>query len=177
MNDVVRTLLQILTLQRDPSALPRNVQVLVLVAIASVVMNLVYFNQPREAQMPSGSLIVFVSGAVILVYLALLRLYGKQDRAMQVMTAMFGVDALITLSALITFAVLGEAASMSALLLLLLWSVAVRGKIISDGLDWPIYAGIAVEFAILLAADAAYASSLSGELISFVSQSLALSWV
>lgn len=158
---LAQTVFQIAILQRDPSALPRARGFLLFMLAANVAISALYLSLPRKTPLPPVGLIIAVAIASLAIYVVLLKVYGREERATQVISAILGVDCLFMLIAALLIMLLGMPAATPAMVLLLLWSVVVRGRIVSDGLDWPWIAGVGLEFALVIVIDLVFAGALA----------------
>lgn len=148
MTVFIVALWRILVLQAQVSSLPRSRALLVLALALNVFISTVfYLLTPTELTAPPGLLIVY-SIFTLALYALILRLRGFAHRTEQVLTAIIGVDALLTIGIVIVLAIVGAVPNV-VFLLVLLWTVVVRGRIIADGMNWPWLAGSALEIALL----------------------------
>lgn len=174
MPNLVQTLLNIALLRQDPSSLPRESRWVLIVLIANIAISALYLSLPRSTPLPSLALIALVSAASLGVYALLLQVYQRSARTMQVLGAVLGVDCIFMLIAICLVGMFGEGAANLPMLLLLFWSIAVRGRIVSDGLDWPWLAGIALEFALVVVIEIVLTSVIEPPVGTAVAEQLAL---
>lgn len=148
MTVFIAALWRILVLQAQVSSLPRSRALLVLALVFNIGLSTVLYSlTPTEFATPPALLIVY-SLFTLALYALILRLRGFANRIEQVLTAIIGVDALLTFGIVVILVVVGVIPDV-ILLFVLLWTVVVRGRIIADGMNWPWLAGSALEIALL----------------------------
>lgn len=143
---LIRTLTQIVLLQKGPDALPRAPVILVLcVALwaLSSVFAMISVDDASGASFLLGLLISFVG---LIIYALLINAVGKGERIMQSLSAIIGCGAIISFIVLLFEALLpllfDEQQVNSLLTLILLWSVPVEGHIIARAIDRFWYVGL-----------------------------------
>lgn len=151
---LIRTLFDIIRLQKGPDAVPYS-RVLFVVTLglwlfAGVVITLA---TPELDQ--SDFVLGILTGAVgLFCYSAIIVLDGKRPRLLQAITAVIGCGALLSLivvtcDALLSTMIRESAAGLIATLILL-WSVPVEGHIISRTIDRHWYTGVAIAMAVFV---------------------------
>lgn len=143
---LIKTLTQIVLLQKGPDALPRAPVILVLCVILWMLSNafaLLSLDGSRGGSFMLGLLISVVG---LIIYALLINAAGKADRIMQSLSAIIGCGAIISFVVLLFEALLPllvDDQQLDGLLtLVLLWSVPVEGHIIARAIDRFWYVGL-----------------------------------
>ena len=154
MLELIRTLLDIIRLQKGPDAIPHS-NVLFGVAIAfwlfaGMVMTLAT-PELDQKDFVLGTLIGVVG---LSCYAAIIVASGKSTRLLQAITAVIGCGALLSLIVVICDALLSmfvrENLAGLIVTLILLWSVPVEGHIISRTIDRHWYLGVVIAMAVFV---------------------------
>ena len=154
MLELIRTLLDIIRLQKGPDAIPYS-SVLFALAIAfwlfaGMVMTLA---TPELDQ--KDFVLGMLTGVVGLsCYTAIIVASGKSTRLLQAITAVVGCGALLSLIVVMCDALLSmfvrENLAGLIVTLILLWSVPVEGHIISRTIDRHWYLGVVIAMAVFI---------------------------
>ena len=154
MGKLIQTLLEITLLRKGPEALPTSwllFGVTVVLRFAAVILSVVVIEE-FTAEFIRLDIVVWLVGLVC--FGGLLMVIGKERRLAATLTALVGVGAIITLAmslvVLIGGMLLTDAAVTTAVQLIVLWSVIVKGHIMARATGWHWYAGLLVSIAVLV---------------------------
>ena len=158
MKDIIRLFTQIALLQRGPQDLPASMLLLVLAIGGYLWVNLVVSSAlpPDEhwlAPLPFDALFTLVW------YVVLLRLLGRPERMLQTVSAIFGLQAVLSpplIASIWLMRRVGEDATWQLpatclCLLLLAWLIAANTHIVKAALEWPGTASVVLVIAQLIA--------------------------
>lgn len=154
MQKLLQTLFDITLLRRGPEDIPHSWVVLgfstalwLMALFATVVM--VQNFSSTDARVSIGS-----AAVGIFCYAVLIAIAGYNARLLQTASALIGCGALISIAMLAVLVLmtpfLGQNIANLGAFLLLVWSVPVKGHIISRAVNWHWYAGIAAALTIFL---------------------------
>ena len=154
MGALITTLWDISLLRKGPDAIPASwlpfAMAIVLRGIAVVLS--VAFIETFTLHYVKIDLVVWTLGLVF--FSAIVVITGKGARLSQTLTALVGIGALITFAVLavrvLGARVLPEATVLTISLLLLLWSVVIKGHIMARALDWHWYLGFILSLVVFL---------------------------
>lgn len=141
MLPLIQAFWQIALLQRGPQHLPDSQQLLLLSAAVYLVTG-----WPVAAELPIA---LFIDTALLLAWcLGLLAFYELKNRWRQTLTAMFGTGILFNIFTMLVVLSIDLGMPLviwsSALVIVLLWAVAVHGHILAQALDKSFGFGIAL---------------------------------
>lgn len=154
MLPLIRTLLDITFLKKGPDALPHSWIVLYLtiglwLAALLVTMALIERFQAGDAAI---AVVVAVVGAAC--YLGVLLVTGRVSRGLQTLSAIIGCGALISFAMVAELALLtpllGAVAANFGAIIIVFWSVPVKGHIIARAIDQHWFTGIAIAMAVFV---------------------------
>jgi hypothetical protein len=151
MKDIIRLFTQIALLQRGPQDLPASMLLLVLAIAGYLCVNFVVSSALPPDEHWQGPLLVDALFTLVW-YVALLRLLGRPERMLQTVSAVFGLQAVLSpLLIASTWLVrrVGEDATWQlpvtcAGLLLLAWLIAASTHVVKAALEWPGSASVAL---------------------------------
>ncbi len=152
VQQLVRTLIDIIFLRKGPESIPYSSVLAAFIAAfwlaASYLVHVVFQNTETGSFARS----LLVSAIAIAAYAAVLTLMKKSNRMLQTFTAILGCGAVIGLVAAFGFVfltgLLGQAWAAFATLLILIWSVPVEGHIIARAIDRHLAEGIVIAAAV-----------------------------
>jgi len=155
---LLKTLLGIIQFRLGPDAIPRSTVVFSTVIAWWFVVGLIGVLLDPEAGMRSMLNSALVSIPGLLVYSVLVQANGKGDRVLQMLSAVIGCGTLFSLALTVLFAIVvqlpgdGEIPLLAVLSLwiIMLWSVAIDGHILSRTLNFPRAFGTAVAIAVFV---------------------------
>jgi len=151
---LIRTLFDIVLLRTGPEVLPNSWLVLNLTIGLWIAALLATAGALTEFR--GGDVLVAIASAAIgaACYLVVLAAAGRRSRAMQTLSAIIGCGALVS------FAVVAELVLLTPLvgayfanlgaIILLFWSVPVKGHIVARAIDQHWFAGIAIAMAVFI---------------------------
>jgi hypothetical protein len=146
LQSILKAFWQITLFRAGPQSVPDSQPLLLLAAAMYIAANVLFI----FAQYPAGSMpAVAVDFVLLSAWCAgLLAFFGHQGRVRQTLTAMFGAGALLQMITLPLVALpelgIPLAVTMLALVMVLLWSTAVHGYILSLALGKSFGIGIAL---------------------------------
>ena len=151
---LIRTLLDITLLKKGPDALPRSWIVLYLTIglwLAALLVTAAFIERFRAGQ-AAVAIAVAVVGAAC--YLGVLVLTRRLDRGLQTLSAIVGTGALISFALVAELVLLtpliGAVAADFGAIIIVFWSVPVKGHIIARAIDQHWFAGIAIAMAVFI---------------------------
>jgi hypothetical protein len=159
MKDIIRLFTQIALLKRGPQDLPASMLLLVLAICGYLCVNfIVSFALPPDEHW-QGPLLVDTLFTLVW-YVALLRLLGRPERMLQTVTAVFGLQTVLSPLVVASTWLLrrvGEDASWQLPLtcvglLLLAWLIAANSHVVKAALEWPGPASVALVILQMIAA-------------------------
>jgi hypothetical protein len=159
MKDIIRLFTQIALLRRGPQDLPASMLLLVLAVVGYLCVNFVLSSALPPYEHWQGPLLVDALFTLVW-YVALLRLLGRPERMLQTVSAVFGLQAVLS-PLLIASAWLmrrvGEDATWQlpvtcAGLLLLAWLIAANTHVVKAALEWPGAASVVLVILQMIAA-------------------------
>jgi len=162
---ILKAFWQIAVFRSGPESVPDSQPLLLLAAAMYIASNVLFI----FAQYPTDSMPAVVVDFVLLCAwcAGLLTFFGRKSRLRQTLIAMCGVGALLQLITLPLVALpqlgLPLAVTVLALVILLLWSTAVHGYILSLALDKSFGVGIALAVVYFLLSNAVTGPFLSPE--------------
>lgn len=144
MKDIIRLFTQIALLQRGPQDLPASMLLLVLAIGGYLCVNFVVSSVLPPAEHWLGPL-PFDALFTLVWYVALLRLVGRPERMLQTVSAVFGLQAVLSpplIASTWLMRRVGEDATwqlpvMCVWLLLLAWLIAANTHVVKAALEWP----------------------------------------
>tara|TARA_R110002096_G_scaffold114712_5_gene248706 strand:+ start:254 stop:814 length:561 start_codon:yes stop_codon:yes gene_type:complete len=143
---LIRTLMQIVLLQKGPEALPRAPVILLFCVALWMVSNAIALFSVDGSSAGSFMLGTLIGAVGLIIYALLINAAGKAERIMQSLSAIIGCGAIISFTVLLFEALLplliDEQQVNSLLTLVLLWSVPVEGHIIARAIDRFWYVGL-----------------------------------
>jgi len=159
MKDIIRLFTQIALLKRGPQDLPASMLLLVLTLLGYLSVNFLMSSVlPPDAHW-QGPLLVDTLFTLVW-YIALLQLLGRPERMLQTVTAVFGLQ--LVMSPLLIASTwllrrIGEDATWQLPvtcvgLLLLAWLIAANSLVVKAALEWPGPASVALVILQLIAA-------------------------
>lgn len=155
MKAILNLFWQICLLRQSPAYVPTHGWFVALVVIANLLCSVVISSTVDTGIDPlrtATGIVVGQTATAALVYLAL-ALANRSMRFVTTVTAVFGCDLIITACYALVMPVAalgGDMVSNVALLMFLVWSVAVAGFILHRALEAPLPVGIGVAMAIAL---------------------------
>ena len=146
MQAIIQAFWQIVLFRAGPQTLPDSKNLLAFACFLYVLANVLFVFVQYAPQA-----IVAIPADLILVFAwiyGLLAFFNFRARVRQTLTAMFGTGALLQFITLPVIALAGQDATsaimMLALIIILLWSTAVHGYILSQALDKTFGVGVAL---------------------------------
>jgi hypothetical protein len=155
MKTILNLFWQICLLRQSPAHVPTQGWFVALVVLANLLCSVVIsttIDTGLDVLRTATGIVVGQTATAALIFLAL-TLSNRGTRFVTTITAVFGCDLIITACyALVMPAATlgGEAATNVALIMFLVWSVAVAGFILHRALEAPLAVGIGVAMAIAL---------------------------
>jgi hypothetical protein len=145
---LLKTFLDILLLRKGPDSLPKSWLVFYVALAMSVFMSIVTGEIVTEGENPMHDITLLLAIINAGFYFVVIQIAGFHSRFLQSLTAILGVDAVITFIYLVGFVVIrqfaDESTTMSFVWLITGWSVAVEGHIIARTIERPWAIGIAI---------------------------------
>ena len=154
MQELIKTLFEILTLRKGPDAIPHS-GLLLVVSVVLWLMPLL-FGMQLIAALDGRAAIMAIAGWLVSLacYTIVIMLAGRAARLLQALTAIIGCGALISVaqvfSLLFLLPFLGENIVAIVVELLLFWSVYVKGHIVARTLEREWYVGLVIAIAVFL---------------------------
>jgi hypothetical protein len=159
MKDIIRLFTEIALLRRGPQDLPASTLLLVLAIIGYLCVNFVVSSVLPPDEHWQGPLLVDALFTLVW-YVALLRLLGRPERMLQTVSAVFGLQAVLSpllIASTWLMRRVGEDAAWQlpvtcAGLLLLGWLIAANSQVVKAALEWPGAASVALVILQMIAA-------------------------
>jgi hypothetical protein len=159
MKDIIRLFTQIALLRRGPQDLPASRLLLVLSIGGYLVVNLVVSSALPPDEHWQGPMLVDALFTLVW-YVVLLRVLGRPERMMQTVTAVFGLQAVLSpllIASTWLMRRVGEDATWQLPvtcigLLLLAWLIAANSHVVKAALEWPGAASVALVILQMIAA-------------------------
>jgi hypothetical protein len=144
MKDIIRLFTQIALLRRGPQDLPASTLLLVLAISGYLCVNFVVSSALPPDEHWQGPLLVDALFTLVW-YVAVLRLLGRPERMLQTVSAVFGLQAVLSpllIASTWLMRRVGEDAAWQlpvtcAGLLLLAWLIAANSHVVKAALEWP----------------------------------------
>lgn len=154
MLPLIRTLFDITFLKKGPDALPRSWIVLYLTIalwLSALLVTAALIERFRAGEAAIAITVAVVGAAC---YLGVLLLAGRISRGLQTLSAIIGCGALISFAMVVELVLLtpllGAAAADHGAILIVFWSVPVKGHIIARAIDQHWFTGIAIAMAVFI---------------------------
>jgi hypothetical protein len=144
MKDIIRLFTQIALLRRGPQDLPASMLLLALAVGGYLGVNfLVSYALPPDEHWQGPTLVDTLF--TLVWYVALMRLFGRPERVLQTVTAVFGFQAVLSplvIASTWLMRRVGEDATWQVPvtcigLLLLAWLIAANSHVVKAALEWP----------------------------------------
>jgi len=151
MKDLIRLFTQIALLRRGPQDIPASMLLLVLTLVGYLGVNLLVSSALPPDEHWQGPLLVDTLFTLVW-YVALLRLLGRPERMLQTVTALFGLQAVLSpllIASSWLMRRVGDDATWQLPvtcvgLLLLAWLIAANSLVVKTALEWPGPASVAL---------------------------------
>jgi len=151
MKEIIRLFTQIALLKRGPQDLPASMLLLVLAIVGYLGVNFVLSSALPPTEHWQAPLLVDTAFTLVW-YVVLLRLLGRAERMLQTVTAVFGLQAVLSpllIGSTWLLRRVGEDATWQlpitcAGLLLLAWLIAANSHVVKAALEWPGPASVAL---------------------------------
>jgi hypothetical protein len=141
-------LVDILLFRKGPDSLPNSWLIFFLALFASVLISIITTEIVTAGVDPMHDVTLLLAVINAAFYFLVIQVAGYPRRYLQSLTAILGVDAIITLVYLVGFITISlfadEATILSFVWLITGWSVAVEGHIIARAIERPWAIGIAI---------------------------------
>jgi hypothetical protein len=141
-------LVDILLFRKGPDSLPNSWLIFFLALFASVLISIITTEIVTAGVDPMHDVTLLLAVVNAAFYFLVIQVAGYPRRYLQSLTAILGVDAIITLVYLVGFITISlfadEATILSFVWLITGWSVAVEGHIIARAIERPWAIGIAI---------------------------------
>jgi hypothetical protein len=159
MKDIIRLFTQIALLRRGPQDLPASLLLLVLSIAGYLCVNFVVSSALPPDEHWQGPMLVDALFTFVW-YVVLLRLLGRPERMLQTVSAVFGLQAVLSpllIAATWLMRRVGEDATWQLPvtcvgLLLLAWLIAANSHVVKAALEWPGAASVALVILQMIAA-------------------------
>ena len=138
-------------LRKGPDSLPRSWLVFYVALFISIFVSIIVREIVTNGVDPKHDITLLLTVISASFYFLVIKVAGYSGRNLQSLTAIFGVDAIITAIYLVGFITISQfaddATTLSFVWLITGWSVAVEGHIISRAIERPWAIGIAIAVA------------------------------
>ncbi|MBT8087235.1 MAG: hypothetical protein KJO46_04335 [Gammaproteobacteria bacterium] len=162
MLHLLKTLFDIIRLQRGPDAIPHSQVLFAVIVVMWLGAGLLVMVAAPELDARDFIIGTFIGLIGVSCYGAIIVLSGKGARLLQSITALLGCGALISLVFVVLDALLplisSEAAARVVATLVLLWSVPVEGHIIARTIERHWYVGIIIAMSVFVLQLALYSA-------------------
>jgi hypothetical protein len=148
LHQLLKTFVDILLLRKGPDSLPKSWLVFYAALFASVFVSIITGEIVTAGVDPMHDVTLLLALINAVFYFLVIQVAGYPGRYLQSLSAILGVDAIITLVYLGGFVTINlfadEATTLSFVWLITGWSVAVEGHIIARAIERPWAIGIAI---------------------------------